>query len=316
MILSEVRSALLTEAQHSPNLLSDLAGLEHYIAESYHARSFIELLQNADDAGAARFSVFKAGDHLFVANDGRAFTRDDFESLCRSATSHKARGTSIGYRGIGFKSVVGFANQVNLFSDELAVTFSRELTAKEVPQATSVPLIRIPHPVPQTVRAAIGDAVHKLMQDGYRTIFAFGEMVTREIEAEFASFDMSSLLFLRNVCQVSLNLRHEEKGEIHREKTARDQLRLKITTTGDSTLWTVFRSGSIAIAFPHGDANICRLPQDVAVVHAFLPTEEPTGMGVKINADVSTDPSRRSIILDERTFSAIQAITQGGYPLD
>jgi hypothetical protein len=32
-----------------------LAGLERYVAESYDARSFVELLQNADDAGAERF---------------------------------------------------------------------------------------------------------------------------------------------------------------------------------------------------------------------------------------------------------------------
>src|SRR5215207_9572691 len=81
-----------------------LPGLEQYVAESYDARSFVELLQNADDAGAPRFVVQRTGDFLMVANDGRPFTRVDFESLCRSAASHKHRGTTIGYRGIGFKS--------------------------------------------------------------------------------------------------------------------------------------------------------------------------------------------------------------------
>jgi hypothetical protein len=60
-MLEVVRQPLLEEALKSPALLSDLAGLEHYIAESYDSRSFVELLQNADDAGASRFVVQRAG---------------------------------------------------------------------------------------------------------------------------------------------------------------------------------------------------------------------------------------------------------------
>jgi hypothetical protein len=57
-MLDEIRSPLLEEARRSPTLLSDLAGLEQYLAESYDARSFVELLQNADDAGdVTPFSV-------------------------------------------------------------------------------------------------------------------------------------------------------------------------------------------------------------------------------------------------------------------
>ena len=68
MYFEEVRHSLLNEAISSPNLLSDLAGLENYIAESYHNRSFIELLQNADDAKATKFKIVKKDNLLFVAN--------------------------------------------------------------------------------------------------------------------------------------------------------------------------------------------------------------------------------------------------------
>ena len=140
-MLNEVRQSLLDEARRSPVLLSDLAGLEEYVSESYDARSFIELLQNADDAGAARFVIQQSGDFLLVANDGRLFTRTDFESLCRSAASSKNRGSSIGYRGIGFKSVVSFARTIHLLSGALRATFSRERTGRAVPDATRVPLV-------------------------------------------------------------------------------------------------------------------------------------------------------------------------------
>jgi len=45
LMLERVRKSLLDEALKSPTLLSDLAGLEQYVAESYDARAFVELLQ-------------------------------------------------------------------------------------------------------------------------------------------------------------------------------------------------------------------------------------------------------------------------------
>src|SRR3990167_9068231 len=119
MILDSVRDELLSEAKLSPGLLADLANLERYVAETYSARSFIELLQNADDAKAHRVYFAREGNWLLCANDGLPFNQDDFYSLCRSASSKKQRGQTIGYRGIGFKSVVGVADAVHLFSGTL-----------------------------------------------------------------------------------------------------------------------------------------------------------------------------------------------------
>ncbi|MFM9971478.1 MAG: hypothetical protein ACKVQK_24115 [Burkholderiales bacterium] len=87
-----VRRELLSEAERSPGLLADLANLERYIAETYSARAFIELLQNADDANARRLLIVREGEWLICANDGQPFTRDNFYSLCRSAYSEKKRG--------------------------------------------------------------------------------------------------------------------------------------------------------------------------------------------------------------------------------
>jgi hypothetical protein len=73
-MLQAVRQELLAEAQHSPGLLTDLANLERYVAETYSARSFIELLQNADDAQAQRVYFAKEGSWLICANDGLSFS--------------------------------------------------------------------------------------------------------------------------------------------------------------------------------------------------------------------------------------------------
>lgn len=308
MYFNQVRTTLLEEARKSPKLLADLAGLEWYVAESYHTRSFTELLQNADDAGAARFKVQQVGEYVLVANDGRVFTPNDFESLCRSAHSSKVRGTSIGFRGIGFKSVVGFARRIHLFSGDLGVTFSRDRTAQEIPQAERVPLIRIPHQVEPAELSPFKDELKIILSEGYSTVFVFGDLIAREIEAEFELFDFTSLLFLRRVRQVEFQGFVETLATVRRQAGGEKVQNIRLTTSRGISTWTVIRDGDIAVAFGRDDSGICRLDEKDAVVHAFLPTEEVTGLGVKVNGDVSTDPSRRQVILDEHTAVAVKQI--------
>ena len=307
-MLEEIRAPLLEEARQSPSLLSDLAGLEQYIAESYDSRSFVELLQNADDAGASRFEIQRSGEFLLVANDGRRFTRSDFESLCRCAASSKSRGTSIGYRGIGFKSVVSFARTIHLVSSDLAVTFSRERTAKEIPQATRVPLVRIPHRLEDADRARFSTALDRLVDDGLATVFVFDRLLASGIEKEFAAFDSTSLLFLRNVRHVELRANTEAVITVRRDVIDTRTRSIRLTSGDGISQWTVIEQRGIAIAFRREADRIVRLDEREAVFHAFLPTLEPTGLAVKIHGDISTDPSRARVIFDERTATALNEI--------
>jgi len=301
---------LVEEALNSPALLADLAGLETYIAESYDARSFVELLQNADDAGASRFTILRAGDFLLVANDGREFSAADFESLCRSAASSKQRGTSIGFRGIGFKSVVGFAKAIHLFSGQLAATFSRELTAKAVPNATRVPLVRIPHPVESRVLTSIAEALQRMRSDGFKTVFVFADLIASGIEAEFAAFDATSLLFLRHIRQVELKAGVEAIITVRRDVVNSRTRSIRLASAESVSQWTMIERDGVALAFVHDGAGVARLEERQAVVHAFLPTLEPTGFPFKSNGDISTDPSRTRVILDERTTEAIGSLAK------
>ena len=305
-MLEEVRGPLLEEARRSPSLLSDLAGLERYVAESYDARSFVELLQNADDAGGTRFAVRRAGDFLLVANDGRPFTQTDFEGLCRSAASSKQHGTSIGYRGIGFKSVVGFAETVYVFSGALEASFSRERTAEEVPEASRVPLVRIPHPVEAEDRAQLAGVLDEMAGQGYRTVFAFKDLIATGIEAEFAAFDSTSMLFLRNTRQVEFRAAVAEVITAQCETIDERTRTMFLVSSSGTTSWRVVERNGVALAFATKEGTVERLEEREATVHAFLPTHEPTGLAVKMNGDISTDPSRTRVILDERTAAGIE----------
>lgn len=306
-MLQEVRLPLLEEAQRSPHLLSDLAGLEKYVAESYDSRSFIELLQNADDAKATSFLVKKIHGYLIVANNGNPFTVSDFESICRSASSTKSRGSSIGYRGIGFKSVVGLAEVVHIISDGLETTFSRDLTARAVPQASRVPLIRIPHELDSATRQAIIPEVEVLRKQGYVTFFVFGDFTASAIDNEFLSFDATSLLFLRNIQKLSLVAGAVESYVVGREEWGGAVRLVQISSEREVSNWIVVGNQEGSVAFYQDSVSevIERLPESDAVVHAFLPTNESTGLGVKLNSDISTDPSRTRIVFDDRTDQGV-----------
>lgn len=304
-ILSSVREELLGEALRSPGLLSDVANLERYVAESYSARSFIELLQNADDAEAKRFMVTRHGEWLVCANDGRAFSRQDFYSLCRSASSAKQRGQTIGYRGIGFKSVVGVASSVHLLSSNLRVTFSRELTRNCLGNDTSPPLVRIPHPLALKQGDPIFASIHELQQAGYTTLFVLGGLDTERVQDEFDQFDADYLLFLRHIIDAKLDGATPRSYHCQRQSTNANSRVVSIGGPDRRSSWRIEHVGECDIAYSLLDGNPVPLNAASAIAHAFLPTLESTGFGVRINADFSTDPSRTRIIFDDTTLACI-----------
>ena len=72
-MLNSLINDFIQEANNAPKLFRDLAKVEQYIAESYKTRSFIELIQNADDAKSTAFGVYGFDDGLIVANNGTSF---------------------------------------------------------------------------------------------------------------------------------------------------------------------------------------------------------------------------------------------------
>lgn len=313
-ILHSVRNELLAEAKQSPGLLADLANLERYVAETYSARSFIELLQNADDAKAQRFVVVREGAWLLCANDGRAFSREDFYSLCRSASSSKQRGQTIGYRGIGFKSVVGVASSVHLLSGDLQATFSRELTLSCLGSETPAPLIRVPHPLALDKDDPVFAVVDKLQHSGLNTIFVLGGLDADRIQDEFDQFDADYLLFLRHVREAVLTGYLNQSYSCERKDIKQSVREVAIAGPDRRSAWRIYHADECDLAFSLDNGEPAPLTSEAAIAHAFLPTLESTGFGIRINADFSTDPSRTRIVFDDATFArmdeAANAIAQ------
>ena len=141
----------MREYAQSRGMFTELAHIEALLAETYRDRIQYELLQNSDDAGATEVDVTVGSDGSVVwVNNGRAFNALDAEALCRSASSSKTRGDSIGYRGIGFKSLAAVASRIEVSSGGVVFSFDRGESVKLLngstgkPEPTDIPLIRIP----------------------------------------------------------------------------------------------------------------------------------------------------------------------------
>ena len=297
--ISILIDGLVSEAAQAPRLFSDLAKIEKYIAESYKTRALIELLQNADDADATEFTAQSVDDGLVVANDGRVFTIADVEALCRSGASNKQRGgATIGYRGIGFKSVVNLAERVWVFSGEHRLLFDREKTRSVLGVEHDVPLIRIPHLVEAdgATERTIGSWRCK-----YRTVFFFESLDARLLHEEAAAFEGGCLLFLNHLERVRLRVGGEDRAFVRSSHVANDRHFLALTGTSAKTSWEVLSGPGdriARVALKMDEDRIVAATVEEATIHSFTPTTEYAGAPVKFNGDFTTDPSRKTVDLD------------------
>lgn len=306
-MINKIREELIKEALNSPSLLSDIAGLEKYISESYNARTIMEILQNADDANADEIYFELNNLDLIVCNNGNEFSNNDFESICRSANSNKIRGKSIGYRGIGFKSVLNFSNLVSIISKDFKFMFSKKMTKDIINTKNDVPLIRIPHPI--TSNELIEKYSEKIQK--YNVAFIFEELKIDNIEQEIENFEKKSLLFLKNVRKIKMITPNKTRIINLKKERLNDFVNYVILTENtDIEEWLIYDKNDISIAFLIKQGNIEKLDKDSSLFYSFLPTEEKTGMGIIINGDISTDPSRKKIIFDDITNKTINNIAK------
>lgn len=94
-------------------------------ANLYAKRVLRELIQNAFDGASDAADVrillrldLKAGEYgtLYVANNGRGFTRDNVDAVVSPAMSNKTPGNFIGHKGLGFRSVELLSDDVQIYS--------------------------------------------------------------------------------------------------------------------------------------------------------------------------------------------------------
>jgi len=260
-----------------------------------------ELLQNAEDAGAAKilFQLFE--DRLEVKHDGRPFNELDVRGVCGVGEGTKAEDlTQIGKFGIGFKSVYAYTSAPEVHS--------------------GVEHFRIEHYV-RPYKAAT-----KVPGDSWTTLFVFAfdapgvepQTAMHEIAERLRNLSARTLLFLRKIEKIEYKLPDNTGGFYLRGKPVpRGQAR-QVTVIGQNNgheeNWLVF-DRPLSVPDPHKldraktvwveigfklEANtkdqterIVRIKESPLVV--YFPTEKSTRFGFLIQGPYKTTPSRDNI---------------------
>lgn len=299
----------LLEAKSSPKLFADMAAMERYMSESYCGRAFVELLQNADDCDSSKILIQQFNGDLLFANNGHPFNEKDILSISRSGASSKERGKSIGYRGIGFKSTIYLSNEIIIYSNNTYFTFSKDQCAKILnTDINNVPTIRIPLLIEPNDE--LRNIVDLIIKNGYTTVFIFKNAKIEKFIEELKSVENDYFLFLNNVCKCKIEIE-----SVHKEifvKRSNNEFHQLVSFSNDLTYqWLIFRNFQASIGFKYSNEEkaIIACKENEQLYYSYLPTFDKILYPIKINADFSTDPSRKHIMLDDKSEKALYEVS-------
>lgn len=204
--------------------------------ESYHGREILELLQNVDDAYQSLIEGGKGkkgdkvtayisfdNDVLTVANTGTAF---NFESIKRLSVGHASQKGDryIGNKGTGFRSVLNWAKEVEIYSDGYNFRYSKRFAtscfnqinkSKIATQLKNKPDLCLPIlSVPEWI--VDKDDKRTEQEKEYNTVIKI--IIDEETQndkqgvlEQLDGLDMNILLFLPNITEIKVYNNGQEK---------------------------------------------------------------------------------------------------------
>ncbi len=130
-IIEAIRSEI--EASKDTHIYRDYVNALKLISQVVFTRSsgfILEFIQNAEDAGLGlssrgTFEIRINRTRVKIQHNGRPFTPDDVKALCGIRSSKKPERGTLGYLGIGFKSVFKVTDSPEIYSNGFLFKFDR-----------------------------------------------------------------------------------------------------------------------------------------------------------------------------------------------
>lgn len=119
-----------------PDRISSDYSKEIETNKDYNGRQIFELLQNAEDAAVSidnsKVLINVYDNILSISNKGKPFDLDGYSSLLISNNSPKVNDSNLkGNKGLGFRSVINWAEKIIIKSANIKMTFSKEIAKNE-----------------------------------------------------------------------------------------------------------------------------------------------------------------------------------------
>ena len=306
------------------NILND-------VAKGYAGREILELLQNADDAytkyvnmgGTPESDVgvlFEYDDDILeVSNKGTPFDFEAFSSICDGYKSPKKDKYDdngyIGNKGIGFRSVLNWADSISIYSDGYYVGFSKEYAQKKFKELNSEstyvkdicernPSLSYPiFSAPVWLNAGY-------VKEGYCTTIKL-QLNGVNVQDSIKNFDAFSLLFMQHITSVRFK---GNDSDVTYKKIERHENDFKIFDIYENDILKrsfYFFSESLnnyiqkkAVAIPVDFGKI-----ENAKMYTFFPINNNNSpFKALLHATFELDPTRNSITKIDKNLSTFEEL--------
>lgn len=220
--------------------------------KGYNGRQILELLQNCDDQSALEVRIFlDTKKKVFsIENDGIAFSLEGYRSLFIANLSSKVdKQKYIGNKGLGFRSILSWSNELEIISNNISLTYSNKLIKdffdgsfskeerkkikKEFNKGdneTPVALLTMPY-------------ISEYGSHDYATKIQINYKKTEEehIFEQLNVIDTDSLLFLNSIQKISLVINGDVKEYIKKAEKSEEVDNIVVTSkTINEVNWKVY----------------------------------------------------------------------------
>tara|TARA_R110000868_G_scaffold113520_2_gene304580 strand:- start:4893 stop:9707 length:4815 start_codon:yes stop_codon:yes gene_type:complete len=296
--------------------------------KNYNNRQLLEMLQNADDAAseakAEKKVLIKLIDKkLIIANTGYGFSEEGLNSIFHSHLSPKeAMEGQIGKKGLGFRSILSWAQKVTIDSHDLCVGFSKEYSKKILNKLLEDKNFKIAFdklkkneefPISTLVCPEVEDAVVDYFEgkEDFDTIIQIDlldnaiEQVIKQLSQDI---DSEVLLFLNNLTSIYIDI-NGVKSSYKKEYVSKDKLKIINTTVESATdnIWNIYnlegkfedinRDYHLSVAWQNDFA------QTKDVVYSYFRTKVPIQCKGIIHGSFELNADRNLIIDDEEEYN-------------
>ena len=262
-------------------------GIENLLTELYpsDAHFIYELLQNAEDAQAeeVHFKLYK-NKLEFKHNGKRNFTKEDIDSITSiGKTTKKNDPTKIGKFGVGFKAVFAY---------------------------TCSPVIKTGNLKFKISDLVVPEFIENIKEDSEFTHFTFPfnnsnkiKTAEEEVKQGLEKLDSTSLLFLKNINRIFIEINNEKTIEIKRESV--DENFFKIILNDEVNYWYIFNKNisikedkliierNVSIAYAYNKNKIIPINGKVCI---YFPCEnEESKLKFHIHAPFASTVARDSV---------------------
>ena len=281
---------------------------EKELGRSYKGREILELIQNAEDELSEKLpreiSISFDGSLLSVSNYGDPFTKDGVSALMYSNSSEKAQRKKkvIGNKGTGFRSILGWADEITIHSADLHVRFSEQYAQHILREHVFAGVKPDKHFKSATL--TFPQWVDENFEDSFTTVIGLkvknDERVIADIKEQLTSLSDNLLLFLNRTEKLSVIL----DGQItcfEKDYVDSERVLLRTTINGVQTAckeWLLNKLEgvigdehySIIVAYD-GTSDIPSTPY----IHAYFQTDVEFPFPVLLHADFNLNGDRNHL---------------------